>query len=120
VPLFFTRKTDSPPALPTIVPDPPQKPQKSGRVKQFEESPLFQEIKLDVAREVDEVLKLLGLNRVTLANRMGVQASAVTQSLAPNRGLQLTTLTRMADALDCDLEINFILRGNHGGGIHVS
>lgn len=79
----------------------------------FEEGNLFKVSKEQIIREVEETLSLLGLSRLMLARRMNVQPSAVTQSLATDKGLQLTTLVRMADALGCDIEVNFIRRGPH-------
>lgn len=77
----------------------------------FEFTPLFQETKAQVVQEIDETLDVLGLDRLTLSRRLMVQPSAVTQFLKANKGLQLTTLVRIADALGCDVEINFIRRG---------
>lgn len=72
---------------------------------------LIRDFKRQVVKEVQETLEVLGLTRNALAKRMNILPSAVTQSLAIDKGLQLTTLVRMADALNCDIEINFIRRG---------
>lgn len=71
---------------------------------------LFLQFKRQVVKEVQETLNLLGMTRNALAKKMKILPSAVTQSLAEDKGLQLTTLVRMADALDCDIEVNFIRR----------
>lgn len=71
---------------------------------------LFRQFKKQVVQEVQETLDLLGMTRNALAKKMNILPSAVTQSLAEDKGLQLTTLVRMADALDCDIEVNFIRR----------
>jgi hypothetical protein len=76
----------------------------------FEDGTLFQQNKRLIIDEVDGMLNLLGWTRLALAQKMNVQASAVTQSLAIDKGLQLTTLVRMADAMNCDIEVNFIRR----------
>ena len=86
-------------------------PRDNNRVHwDFEEGNLFKQSKEQIIEEVDETLKLLGWTRLALAQKMSVQPSAVTQSLDPDKGLQLTTLIRMADAMGCDLEVNFIRR----------
>ena len=77
---------------------------------EFEAGTLFQRSKEQIITEVDETLKLLGWTRLALAKQMHIQPSAVTQSLAVDKGLQLTTLIRMADAMNCDVEVNFIRR----------
>lgn len=77
---------------------------------EFEEGGVFARTKAQIIQEVDETLVLFGLTRALLADRMNIQASAVTQSLAPDKGIQFTTLIRMADALDCDVEVNFVRR----------
>jgi DNA-binding Xre family transcriptional regulator len=77
---------------------------------EFEKGSVFQRTKAQIIQEVDETLVLLGITRTVLADRMNIQASAVTQSLAPDKGIQFTTLIRMADALDCDVEVNFVRR----------
>ena len=71
---------------------------------------MFKHTKEQIIAEVDTMLDMLDMTRLALARRMNVQGSAVTQSLAVDKGLQLTTLVRMADALGCDVEVNFIRR----------
>lgn len=77
----------------------------------FEDSFLFKESKKQIVAEIQEVMDLDGITRLTLARRLGAQASAVTQALKINRGMQLTTLVRIADVLGCQLEVNLIRRG---------
>ena len=78
---------------------------------EFDDGSLFREVKMQVVQEVEEVLKIRKWDRVKLAKALNVQPSAITQSLAIDRGLQLTTLVRIADVMGCDVEVNFILRG---------
>ena len=98
----------------TKPPAPPPRREKSTDYNRmrwpFEEGTLFKVTKSQIVREVDETLQLLGWTRLALAEKMEVQASAVTQSLQVDKGLQLTTLIRMADAMDCDVEVNFVRR----------
>jgi hypothetical protein len=88
-----------------------RRPPNNHRIRwEFEDGSLFKEVKQQVVKEVEEVLTLLNMDRMQLARAMNVQPSAITQSLAIDRGLQLTTLVRMADVLGCDVEVNFIRR----------
>lgn len=83
----------------------------SNRAKcQFEDGTVFRRAKRDIVDEIEEAMKMVGLSRLQLARRLNVQPSAVTQSLALTRGLQLTTLVRFADIMGFDVEMNLIRR----------
>lgn len=72
--------------------------------------PIFLAVKQQLVVEIEETMSLVSMTRNTLAKKLNIQPSAVTQSLSPTKGLQLSTLVRMADAMGCDVEINLIKR----------
>lgn len=77
---------------------------------EFITDPVFLEVKRQLIQELQETMKLVGVTRYGLAKLLHIEPSAVTQSLAKDRGIQLTTLVRMAHVLGCDVEVNLIRR----------
>ena len=62
-----------------------------------------------VSLEIERLMKKRGLSRSELARRLGVAPSAVTRLLDPLYfGHSLKTLRRVAEALECGLEVRFV------------
>lgn len=96
------------PVIPSVAPK-KATPQHKMR-SEFVETEIFQVSKAQVIKEIEETLELVGMTRGDLARKLNLQPSGITQSLDPKKGMQFSTLIRIADALDCDVEVNFIRR----------
>lgn len=76
-----------------------------------EQESTLRQAKKQIVQEIEEMFKIRGMTRTALSVKTGVNPSSVTQTLSLDTGLQLSTLVRIANALDCDLEVNLIRRG---------
>ena len=68
-----------------------------------------QALVLEIADRVQARIQQLGICRAELARRMEVSPPMVTKLLTGDRNFQLKTLLRLADALDMELMIDFVL-----------
>lgn len=60
-----------------------------------------------IAIEVNNRLEQLGISRTELAKRLGVARSAVTQMLSSSLNPKLSTLVKLSEALELELNIGF-------------
>lgn len=68
-----------------------------------------QALVLEIADRVHSRIQQLGISQAELARRMGVSRPMVTKLLAGDSNFQLKTLLRLADALDMELMVDFVL-----------
>lgn len=80
------------------------------KTQRFEDNPAFIEAKKQVVDEIKCIMGKDGVNNAELAERMKAQASMISQVFKVNVGIQLSTIVRIAEALDCDVEFNLVLR----------
>lgn len=67
---------------------------------------LLEDVRLEVQRQLD----IQDMPQVSLAARMGVTEGRVSHVLTGHRNISLRTLARMADALECDVNLRLIPR----------
>jgi transcriptional regulator with XRE-family HTH domain len=65
-----------------------------------------------VRERIREIMEGRGLSQVDLARALGATKASVTGFLNPDRDMKLGTLDRIADALDHDLEVSLVPRGD--------
>jgi transcriptional regulator with XRE-family HTH domain len=70
-----------------------------------------QALVLEIADRVHTRIDQLGISQAELARRMGVSRPMVTKLLTGDSNFQLKTLLRLADALDMELMVDFVLPG---------
>ena len=70
-----------------------------------------QALVLEIADRVHSRIQQLGISQAELARRMGVSRPMVTKLLTGDSNFQLKTLLRLADALDMELTVDFVLPG---------
>ena len=70
-----------------------------------------QALVLEIADRVHARIDQLGISQAELARRMGVSRPMVTKLLTGDSNFQLKTLLRLADALDMELMVDFVLPG---------
>ena len=63
-----------------------------------------------IARELSERRTALGLSQRELAHRVGTTQSAIARLESGGRPPRIDTLLRIADALDCDLQVELTPR----------
>ncbi len=70
--------------------------------------------KLNIVEELLQFMKLKGINRSELAQRMEVGPSRITKMLSGNENLTIDTLVRAGRAVGADLVQTFVPQGQKG------
>jgi len=68
---------------------------------------LKEEVIIDITEKISERMVELGFTSADLANRLGTSVDYVTQLLSGDLELYLCRLIQVAQALDCNLKIDF-------------
>src|ERR1700687_2475488 len=78
------------------------------KLDEFQDDPEFrtEEVILDFTEKVVAAMRERGMNRVELAQRLGVFKAFVTKLLNGNPNLTIRTMVSIADALECKLLID--------------
>jgi len=71
---------------------------------------LTQETIIDITETIVKRMKELRMNKAELARRLGVSKPFITKLLNGNPNMTIKTLVSIANALDCNVKVNF---GNH-------
>ncbi|MGI5898158.1 MAG: helix-turn-helix domain-containing protein [Candidatus Dojkabacteria bacterium] len=61
-------------------------------------------------RRLKEARKKMGISQYELATRSGIPRSAISEIESGKRNVSIAKLTKLADALNTDLEIDFVKR----------
>lgn len=91
----------------------PAKQDKKDAVQDFFSQPLdfsqrVEMKKLQIAGMISKAMKLIGMKRKNLAEKMGVKPSRVTAMLDGSQNLTLETIMRASEAVDLQFECTFI------------
>jgi len=74
--------------------------------------------KLTIIEELCKFMKREGINRVELAERMGVGPSRITAMLSGDSNLTIDTLVRAGHAVGADLAQTFVPKGHRVSWLH--
>jgi transcriptional regulator with XRE-family HTH domain len=68
---------------------------------------------LELNEQIHDAMKAKGVSRSELADRLGTSRAFITKLLSGHENVTLKTLVRVANALDCSLEVS--VRGRATG-----